>query len=95
MSKNNAKYRCLVLIIGTYIPLVHVQSAKYLAITFTDNLDWGQHIYKISSMGDFSKTKAMMMRRNSALLKSEEIFFEFCSRTCKTFSRDDVIYRFH
>ena len=35
------------------------------------------------------------MRRNTALLNSEEIFSEFCSRTFKTFSRDDVIYRFH
>ena len=26
-----------------------IQSAKYLGITFTDNLDWGQHISEISS----------------------------------------------
>ena len=29
--------------------LEQVQSAKYLGITITDNLDWGQHIYEISS----------------------------------------------
>ena len=73
---------------GTY----NTQSAKYLGITITGNLDCGQHISKISSMGDFSKIKAMMMGRNSALrLKFDEIFFDICSQSFKTFSRDDVI----
>ena len=29
--------------------LEQIQSAKYLGITITDNLDWGQHISEISS----------------------------------------------
>ena len=29
--------------------LENVQSAKYLRITFTDNMDWGQHVSEISS----------------------------------------------
>ena len=29
--------------------LENVQSAKYLGITITDNMDWGQHISEISS----------------------------------------------
>ena len=29
--------------------LEHVQSAKYLGITITDNMDWGQHVSEISS----------------------------------------------
>ena len=28
--------------------LEHVQSAKYLGLTITDNLDWGQHVSEIS-----------------------------------------------
>ena len=30
-------------------PLENVQSAKYLAITITDNMDWGQNVSEISS----------------------------------------------
>ena len=29
--------------------LENVQSAKYLGITITDNMDWGQHVSEISS----------------------------------------------
>ena len=29
--------------------LENIQSAKYLGITISDNMDWGQHIYEISS----------------------------------------------
>ena len=44
--------------------LEQVQSAKYLSITFTDNLDWSQHVSEISCKG----TKTMgFFRRNLAL----------------------------
>ena len=44
--------------------LEQVQSAKYLGITITDNLDWGQHVSKISCKA----TKTMgFLRRNLAL----------------------------
>ena len=44
--------------------LEQVQSAKYLGITITDNLDWGQHVSEISCKA----TKTMgFLRRNSAL----------------------------
>ena len=44
--------------------LEQVQSAKYLGITFTDNLDWGQHVSEISCKA----TKTMgFLRRNLAL----------------------------
>ena len=44
--------------------LEQVQSAKYLGITITDNLDWGQHVSEIS----FKATKTMgFLRRNLAL----------------------------
>ena len=42
---------------------VHVQSAKYLGITITDNMDWGQHVSEISS----NATKTLgFHRRNLA-----------------------------
>ena len=44
--------------------LENVQSAKYLGITITDKLDWGQHISEISSKA----TKTLgLLRRNLAL----------------------------
>ena len=44
--------------------LEQVQSAKYLVITVTDNLDWGQHVSEIS----YKATKTMdFLRRNLAL----------------------------
>ena len=44
--------------------LEQVQSAKYLRITITDNLDWGQHVSEISCKA----TKTMdFLRRNLAL----------------------------
>ena len=44
--------------------LEQVQSAKYLGITINDNLEWGQHVAKISSKA----TKTLgLLRRNLAL----------------------------
>ena len=43
--------------------LENVQSAKYLGITFSDNMDWGQHISEISSRA--TKTLSFL-RRNLA-----------------------------
>ena len=44
--------------------LEQVQSAKYLGITITDNLDWGQHVSEISCKA----TKTMgFLRHNLAL----------------------------
>ena len=43
--------------------LEQVQSAKYLGITISDDLDWGQHISEISSKA----TKTLgFLRRNLA-----------------------------
>ena len=43
--------------------LKNVQSAKYLGITITDNMDWGQHVSEISS----NATKTLgFLRRNLA-----------------------------
>ena len=43
--------------------LENVQSAKYLGITITENMDWGQHISHISSKA----TKTLgFLRRNLA-----------------------------
>ena len=44
--------------------LVQVQSAKYLGLTITDNLDWGQHISEMTCKA----TKTLgFLRRNLAL----------------------------
>ena len=44
--------------------LEQVQSAKYLGITITDNLEWGQHVSEISSKA----TKTLgFLQRNLAL----------------------------
>ena len=40
--------------------LEQVQSAKYLEITITDNLDWGQHVSKISCKA--TKTMGFLRR---------------------------------
>ena len=43
--------------------LENVQSAKYLGITITDNMDWGQHVSNMSSKA----TKTLgFLRRNFA-----------------------------
>ena len=43
--------------------LENVQSAKFLGITITDNMDWGQHVSEISSKA----TKTLgFLRRNLA-----------------------------
>ena len=45
--------------------LENVQSAKYLGITITDNMDWGQHVSEISSKA----TKTLgFLRRNLAFV---------------------------
>ena len=44
--------------------LEQVQSAKYLGITITDNLDWGQHVSEISCKA--AKTMGFL-RHNLAL----------------------------
>ena len=44
--------------------LEHVQSSKYLGITTTDNLDWGQHVSEISCKA----TKTMCFIRRSLAL---------------------------
>ena len=47
--------------------LENVQSAKYLGITITDNMDWGQHVSEISSKA----TKTLgFLRRNLAFERS-------------------------
>ena len=44
--------------------LEHVQSAKYLGLTITDDLDWGQHISEITCKA----TKTLgFLRRNLGL----------------------------
>lgn len=48
--------------------LESVQSAKYLGVTVTDNLDWGQHISEISAKA--SKTLGFL-RRNLSLAPRE------------------------
>ena len=40
--------------------LENVQSAKYLGITITDNMDWGQHVSEISSKA--TKTLGFLCR---------------------------------
>ena len=48
----------------TYVILMlHVQSPKYLGITITDNMDWGQHVSEISSK---ATTTLGFLRRNLA-----------------------------
>ena len=44
--------------------LENVQSAKYLGITITDNMDWGQHVSEISSK---ATNTLGFLRRNLAL----------------------------
>ena len=41
--------------------LENVQSAKYLGITISDNVDWGQHILEVSSKA----TKALVFFRRT------------------------------
>ena len=42
--------------------LENVQSAKYLGITITDNMDWGQHVSEISSKA--TKTLSFLRRKD-------------------------------
>ena len=55
--------------------LEYVQSAKYLGITITDNMDWGQHVSEISSKA----TKTLgFLRRNLAFAprSSKEVAYK-------------------
>ena len=64
--------------------LENVQSAKYLGITISDNMDWGQHILEISSKA----TKTLgFLRRNLACAprSSKEVAY-------KTFVRPKLEY---
>ena len=57
-----------------------VQSAKYLGITISDNLDWGQHISAISSKA----TKTLgFLRRNLAFVTrhTKEVAYETLVRS--------------
>ena len=56
--------------------LENVQSAKYLGITITDNMDWGQHVSEISSKA----TKTLgFLRRNLAFAprSTKEVEYKF------------------
>ena len=48
--------------------LENVQSAKYLGITISDNMDWGQHISEISSKA--TKTLGFLRQGRRRLLES-------------------------
>ena len=64
--------------------LENVQSAKYLGITITDNMDWGQHVSEISSIA----TKTLgFLRRNLAFAprSTKEV-------ACKTFNQPKLEY---
>ena len=55
--------------------LENVQSAKYLGITISDNMDWGQHISEISSKA----TKTLgFLRKNLAFapMRSKEVAYK-------------------
>ena len=59
--------------------LEQVQSAKYLGITISDDLDWGQHISEISSKA----TKTLgFLRRNLAFAPrhTKEVAYKTCVR---------------
>ena len=52
--------------------LENVQSAKYLGITISDNMDWGQHILEISSKA--TKTLGFLSRNLAFVLRSTKEF---------------------
>ena len=57
--------------------LENVQSAKYLGITITDNMDWGQHVSEISSKA----TKTLgFLRRNLVFAprSTKEVAYKSC-----------------
>ena len=59
--------------------LENVQSAKYLGITITENMDWGQHISDISSKA----TKTLgFLRRNLAFapMSTKEVAYQTLAR---------------
>ena len=59
--------------------LENVQSAKYLGITITDNMDWGQHVSEISSKA----TKTLgFLRRNLAFAprSTKEVAYKTLAR---------------
>ena len=56
--------------------LENVQSAKYLGITISDNMDWGQHISEISSKA--TKTLGFLCRNLAFAPKStKEVAYNF------------------
>ena len=59
--------------------LENVQSAKYLGITLSDNMDWGQHISEISS--NATKTLGFLCRNVAFAPKSTK------EVACKTLVR--------
>ena len=64
--------------------LENVQSAKYLGITITDNMDWGQHVTEIYSKA--TKTLGFLCR-NLAFAPKEVAY--------KTFVRPKLEYGAH
>ena len=59
--------------------LENIQSAKYLGITITDNMDWGQHVSEISSKA--TKTLGFLRRNLAFALKStKEVAFGVLTR---------------
>ena len=59
----NHEHHAEPLILPPVMKAMPVQSAKYLSITITDNMNWGQHISEISS----KETKTLdFLRRNLA-----------------------------
>ena len=59
--------------------LENIQSAKYLGITITDNMDWGQHVSEISSKA--TKTLGFLRRNLAFALRStKEVAFGALTR---------------
>ena len=53
----------------------NVRSAKYLGITITDNIDWGQHISEISSKAT-QKTLGFLRRNLAVAPRSTKSLFK-------------------
>ena len=83
--------------------LENVQSAKYLGIAITDNMDWGQHVSEISSKA----TKTLgFLRRNLAfaprstkevvyktLVRPKLSFFIYCNPPCEDYVQVDCVLK--
>ena len=70
--------------------LENVQSAKYLGITITDNMYWGQHVSEISSKA--SKTLGFLRRTLAFAPRSTKAV---AYKTCSTKSSHSAQYRRH